>query len=424
MPLDDFRRVLGYNPWHFWGLTNATIPVDSACLDVVREYAWQNSDAVGRHEITEAIALAEGRLADALQFHPAPRYEELTVQWPRYFNEAEVRLGPVQPPWHRLRVRLPKGKIRKIGYRRLDLIQANNVVTLTDEDGDGLADTFEISFLTTVTDPEEIAIYFSATERWDGPDPLDADAMDPYRIRPVRVTIAGGTATIRGRAWLLVRPALYEAAPTVNGLDPADPAILTDELDAYRLWYDPNGVVAVNSQAVMLWDTDPGICGGCCCTATTTPLNSSTDPAAEAYAVARAGISDSENGLVVPAEALYDPTSGLWSETGPSACREPDRVKLRVLSGVPLKSGQVDDRMRLLVARMAMADMAKPICACESANRELHTWQFDVSRAAGANDEQFAVSEKDLRNPFGTRRGHIFAWREVERLAIVRGFSA
>jgi hypothetical protein len=424
LPLDGFRRVLGFNPWHFWGLTNATVPVTSACNDVVREYAWQAADAVGRHEITEAIALAEARLADALQYHTAPKYEVLTVQWPHYFNDAEVRLGPAQPPWHRLKVQLPKGKVRKIGFRRLDMIEIASPITLSDDDGDGLNETFEISFPTTVIDPEEIAIYFEACCRWDDMGGGDVDAMEPYRIRPIQVIIAAGTATVRGRAWLLVCPLQYEGAPTVGGLDPTTPGVLAANLDAYRLWYDPTGVVADESQAVMLWDTDPGACGGCCCGTSTLPASSAGDPAAEAYSVARAGISDSDNGLVVPAEALYNAASGVWCETGPGGCREPDRAKLRVLSGVPLKRCQVDDRMRLLVARMAMADMAKPICACESANRELHTWQFDVSRAGGANDEQFAVSEKDLRNPFGTRRGHIFAWREVERLAIVRGFSA
>jgi len=426
LPLDDFRRVLGFNPWHFWGLTNATVPVTSACNDVVREYAWQAADAVGRHEITEAIALAEARLADALQYHAAPKYEVLTIQWPHYFDDGQIRLGPAQPPWHRLKVQLPKGKVRKIGFRRLDFIGARtNPITLSDQDGDGLNDTFEISFATTVTDPEEIAIYFEAADRWDDPATTDVDAMEVYRVRPVRVTIAGGTATVRGRAWLIVKPTLYEGAQSADGLDPSVVGSLATNLDAYRLWYDPSGVVADESQAVMLWDTNPGDCGGCCCDAATLPASSSGDPAAEAYAVARAGISDSDNGLVVPAEATYNATTGIWCETGPSACREPDRVKLRVLSGVPLKGCQVDDRMRLVVARMAMADMAKPICACESANRELHTWQFDVSRTGGANDEQFgAVSEKDLGNPFGTRRGHIFAWREVERLAIVRGFSA
>jgi len=41
-PLEDFRRILQYSPWHFWGLANsADVPVDSACNDIVYEYNWQ-----------------------------------------------------------------------------------------------------------------------------------------------------------------------------------------------------------------------------------------------------------------------------------------------------------------------------------------------------------------------------------------------
>jgi hypothetical protein len=32
------------------------------------------------------------------------------------------------------------------------------------------------------------------------------------------------------------------------------------------------------------------------------------------------------------------------------------------------------------------------------------------------------VSSADLDNPFGTRRGHVYAWREVRALRLLPGF--
>lgn len=73
---------------------------------------------------------------------------------------------------------------------------------------------------------------------------------------------------------------------------------------------------------------------------------------------------------------------------------------------------------------MAAAEMPRKICACDESNRELHRWQFDVARSAGANDEAYgAVSDIDINNPFGTRRGQIYAWKEVRALRKLIGTS-
>jgi hypothetical protein len=72
---------------------------------------------------------------------------------------------------------------------------------------------------------------------------------------------------------------------------------------------------------------------------------------------------------------------------------------------------------RVTVARLAAAELARPICACDEANREIFRWQFDLARTAGAGDEAYgAIAAGDLDNPFGTRRGHVYAWRQVKQL--------
>ena len=64
--------------------------------------------------------------------------------------------------------------------------------------------------------------------------------------------------------------------------------------------------------------------------------------------------------------------------------------------------------------------MARPICACDTANREWYRWQQDLART-NKDDELYTVSPQDLNNPFGTRRGHVWAWRQVLNLHQKRG---
>ena len=42
LPLDSWRQILAFHPYHFWQLANATTPVTSACNGLVKEYAWQS----------------------------------------------------------------------------------------------------------------------------------------------------------------------------------------------------------------------------------------------------------------------------------------------------------------------------------------------------------------------------------------------
>jgi hypothetical protein len=75
------------------------------------------------------------------------------------------------------------------------------------------------------------------------------------------------------------------------------------------------------------------------------------------------------------------------------------------------------------VAVLATARLVNRVCACDTANRRLWDWQFDRARAAGANDEQYMLSETDLANPFGTRAGEIYAWHKVRQLSLTRAFA-
>jgi len=121
-------------------------------------------------------------------------------------------------------------------------------------------------------------------------------------------------------------------------------------------------------------------------------------------------------------ESVYDAASDSWALARNYGyyCRPPDRVIVRYRAGWPTEKGRVSIRFREAISALAAAELVRPICACESANRKLYDYQFDLSRSAGVNDEQYATSQDVLTNPFGTRRGHVRAWRAVEDSMLLR----
>lgn len=97
-------------------------------------------------------------------------------------------------------------------------------------------------------------------------------------------------------------------------------------------------------------------------------------------------------------------------------CHRPLKVVVRGVFGV------TDGSWDRVVARLAAANMARPICACSAANRELFNWQFDLS-TVGASDVLYQTPA-DAENPFGSRRGQVHAWRFVQDNAVKTGFIA
>jgi len=411
LPLEEWRAFLGYHPFHFWGLSNDSIAPSSSCNTIVHEHAWQSADAVGRAEIREAIQTAEEMMRKHLKYSPAPHYVIETISFPRYPDGRFEARGYGEADGRGMTVRLKEGQVQAVGTETLTLI-ASPAVVYTDRDGDGIDDTFSLVFPTTVTDPDEIAVYFAAADRLDS-----QPAGERWRINPVSVAISGGSCTVIGRSWLLVKPIRYEGVAT-DDIDPDESTNFAASLDVYRR-YTSAGTEYDTAQAVLIWETRPYPEWAVLPSASPTV---STDAAGEAYALARCGIRDAANGIVTVGESVYDAATGTWALARNFGyyCRPPDRVIVRYLAGWPMEKGRVSLRFREPIIALAAAELTRPICACDSANRKLYDYQFDLSRSAGVNDEQYATSQDVLTNPFGTRRGHVRAWRAVEEGALLR----
>lgn len=422
LPLYSFYELLGFHPWHAYGIAGTgDLRADSGCDTLVRRYEWQNSDAAGSRAIELAIESAETKLRQYLGYSVAPHYVSEEFAWP-------ASGGPWGSDGRWLSMQLTEGELRAVGVETVAAIQIAAAVTYSDADGDGFDDTFAITAASSLTDVSQIAVYFSTADRFNGWGATTA-LSSRWRLLPIEVTISGGTITVRGPKQLCVKPIKYEGVVNIgaNGLDPALAGNFVTTLDMYQRYTATEGNTVATSQAVITWETRPSHGWWCCCTGCTAsdPYSGSVyDPAAVARAVARVGIRDARHGLITPAEASYDATTGIWSALDWSVCAMPDRVTVRYLAGFPLGSdGQMQEPFRTIVARMAMAELARPVCGCDSANRELYRWQFDLSQTA-RGDELFAISPENLNNPFGVRRGHVYAWKAVQNLRQLTGILA
>lgn len=420
-PLDVFRRVFGWNPRHFWGMAGTgKAKITAKCGGLLREYGWQDSDAAARAGIRAALATAEDNLARWLRYRVAPAYAEATLPYPRLGDLRFQRAWPVAPGGRRLAIHLPEGEIRALGVAAHTTIgdvplvgpfpyvgasPAAPYLIYRDRDGDGLVDQFEAAIATDLTDSTEIGVYVAEADRWDG-----SDLSERWRLLPARVRIAGGAVSITGAAWLGVRPVLYagEDGDPLNGLAPETQANYLQALTVARRTTDASGTTVTTAPVVLTWEAGP--CPSWC--------------GPDRRVVGCATITDATNGLIAPA-SIYDPGYG-WCDCPVSwdgyGCSTPDQVTVRYLAGLPLASdGATTEPWATTVARLAAADLARPVCSCKDANGQIDYWQRDLSQT-GARDDLFQTPA-DAGNPFGARWGQIYAWRQVREAQQTPGIS-
>lgn len=427
LPVDEWRRIIGYHPFHFWGMAdNTIIPITSSCNSLVYQYAWQAADQLGREEIRESIVTAENRLMEYLNYYPGRHFVEETLQYPRPQNAGQQYAASRDGQGRWLAVKASEGHIRNIGVERYTIISAAQTVFYSDEDGDALEDTATVTVATTITNPDQIGLYFAMTDR------LNNDGVsEKWRIAPANISISGGIATITAKKWMFAKPIKYEGFSTM-ALDPSVSANFVTSVDVYRRWCDPDGLTTDDAQAVLIWETEPYPAWAFCCSGTNDVSFSTNarDPAAVAFGLARAGIRDARLGEISVGGAVYDSTTGEWIGADWGICRQPDRVILRYEAGAPLSSMEntqylsaKDGDWDETIARLAAADMPRQICACDLANRKLYYWQFDLARSAGANDEQYRIGDRNLNNPIGTLRGQVYAWNRIIDRQISRSIT-
>lgn len=407
LSLPRYAKIMGINPAHFAGAAGTTVfPVSGTCSSVWTRYAWQNSDAISHEDLARAILDAEFEIANYLGYWPGPKWipNELH-QYPRHYRPDIYGNGRnVRGQFKSLKTKW--GKVIQAGRRAVTLLgtatTAGGSLAYTDEDGDGFAETATVTMATTLTDVCEIKVYFT-----------DKSGMQEWEIRPYRSKqITGGNAVIRFDSWLFIDPDLLSAYPTEDGIDPIplSTASYVSSVDVYREYTD----FTVDS-AEFYWEPGPfsgfcTSCGGSGCVACTLTAQGGC-----------VHIRDSFRGFVVPTPSGYDADEDAWVDEAWTECREPDQVKIwyyagelddRFLQGYSCEP--LSDFLAHPIAWLATARLERPLCACNN----VFTLSQDLRKDLAFSGESgsYQVSEEDLANPFGTRKGEIMAWKRISSL--------
>jgi hypothetical protein len=387
LPLDTWAAIIGISPFEF-NNCRYPAPKSAQCKDVIYQFPWQ-ADHLSREEIGEAIADAERMLADELLYWPYPRYFTGEVQ--QYTRPHQRELfgfaGDSRGNWKT--VQLNWKKIISGGVFNRTAIAAAPVITKLDEDGDGVYETFEAvvtdAAIATVSDPYELALYFVAANRHG--ESLD----ETWRVRPLTITISGNVATFRGSRPLLINPEI-EFGVVVSQLDATDDANYVTALECWRVFTDDTATAALPYQGVAEWKTIPGCTQDCTFEVKELCL----------------GEHNNDQGRVF---ASFGSASA-W----PFHDREPDRVNVNYVAGLPLIDGRIPNEMARIITYLSVSLLANEKCGCDRSNRILARWKERITRYEGNGADGSAAAFAYSNTPFPMTVGGQYAWSRVKRM--------
>lgn len=377
---------------------DSRIGIGNNCNDVFYQSGWQ-FDALSRDEIALAIQKAEDMLAKALTFYPAPKYivqEQIKYpRNPRHYGHyglsawSELPYGYGYPYPYHAAVQTRWHKVWGGGTLARTLIGDTANLALSDTDNDGVFDTFTASLtVPDGTDANEIGVYFRAADRVPANDAI----AEQWRIRPVKVTVSGTTATISGHSALLAKPVL-QTGVDVAPLDVSDVTHYVDEVTVYRVFRDSD-----NSGSAF-WETYDG------CTDTPCSLEE------QAICI---GDRHSRMGQVFIGYEAAD-CCNQW--------RAPDQVTLNYLAGEALASdGRMQPIYAQYVAHLATGLLASATCGCDRFKRIIDYWRFDASVVALKLGGR-ALTAQESDSPFGYSRGALWVWARMADTAQITGVS-
>lgn len=404
LDLNTWAKIVGINPLHFnqVAFTPSDQSPNGRCNQVLFQYNWQDSDKIGRDDISRGIAEAEELIERYLQFRLIPSWEADEWHTTTRPNQPDLLAAvsrdirgfanTVQTSW---------GWVQSGGVEALTLLDDVAPIVWSDQDSDGYKETGTIivSPIASSVDACEIELYYPGHS---------GDLA--YQIRPITVSLVGDTATIRVRREYCVKEAILEDINGVQSADPSDDADFLDTVDVYRHWNDPS------TQATLLWAPyGCTICGGTGCSGC-------------AYSIQSACLhllTDKRNGLVGYTPGDWNSAINGFDLACLSLSYSPDLVRLYYYAGFQAARGCpriMDPAWARAVAYFSLSFIERPLCSCMTAAWE--RWREDLGIASGG-DEQTSkyYSQTKFDNPFGTYRGALYAWSRVQDLGVARTLS-
>lgn len=352
MSLLEWGNVIGLSPWLLAQVLNG-FPDEAyvgGCLEGLFQHPYQGAETLSRDEVVDTIDRAEHDIEKVIGFYPVQRFiSNEQVAYPNYFNRGAFG-GQLTPRRQNKGIRLATGKIQGVGIESLTLIEAGAALTRSDTDGDGIKNRFTmtVTISDTTIAADEIALFFTETDR-------NGELKKYYEVKPIQASISGTTLTITGHAALCIKPSLYTRI-NPQQLDVSEDSNYVTTFDVYRRHLD------TGTQATLVWENPPNY-----------QQNSSVTTIATT-----AQLRDAESGIVA-FEPKYAP---LWANG-----REPDRLTVSYLAGMPRDNGRVHQKYRRAVAILAAAYLPNKTKGCARADQRLSYY-----KALPANDDNILTA--------------------------------
>jgi len=381
LSIAEWREVINLHPYYLAQIGN-DVPARSRgdCQGATFQWAWQDSEHLAREEIAQCIADAEELFRDKIGYYPAPKFITNEPQdYPRHY-QADLYQGWGTPRGQYKSIKVNNGYVQNVGTELLTELDASIAVTLVDNDGDTIKESFNVTVpgLPSGTSASEIALFFTAVDRDDLP-------LSEWEIRPLRVSITGDTATIKGESVLLVKP------NNQIGLDPeilsaavaSEGDTFVSEVAVYRR------TVNTAETGALIWEYP----GGC-----------DNPPCEAVMSTGCFGVRNKELGWLAPRPAIYDTELAAFTVSYPDLCRAPDRVTVNYLAGYPRQAnGKMDNLHARIISLLAAARLPNKTCGCGRADQRLTYYQSLPS------DGEQKVYFNDMGG-FGRKQGELEAW--------------
>lgn len=361
LPVDDFRKVMGIDPWHFWQMRTP-----AGCSGVYTHYRYTGENGPGRYDYIQAINMAEQQLAQKLNYWPGLKYEqaeEIRLVKPRQpvlYNRTPMQL---ETRWHH---------VMNVGLRTWTLLDEAVAVAY------GASEDVVLSIVVPAgTVAGEVVVCYATTQT---------------AIRPIKVTISAGNANITIKKWLMADPELWD---TDDLIDPTDNDNFLSSVDIYRVTFN-------SQQAVLLaWEPEVQACG--CLEETCVTCSNATH-------LACAVRGDWKHGLIGWQAAEY--ANARWTNHAFPSTRYPDLAYVNYQHGAyPYPSRYVSPYWQQVIAHFAVCFLDEADCGCGDTLSSIRHWMEDLALIKENSSRTLGQSATD--NPFGSMRGQIAAWNAV-----------
>jgi len=391
IPLDRLAYHLQIDPYHFNQIYTDSRAVHTACDDMWFQHDWQAAGRISRESLALALKQAEDVVSTYLQWTPLPVWFNETHRFPAHYRtelysyyNSNSQPKSVTTNW---------GFVMDTGARGATLLGSPATV-FSDPDGDGHNELVTVAVATTVTDEEELRVYYPGK-----------GGRDEWEIRPLTsITIAAGVATITFPKYLIALETLLEMPPTPDephiGIDGDDDSNFLRTVDVYRIYND------VTNQATFYYPNT-----GC----TNPPCDDTTNTGCLSIRDGRLGI------------LAYDRAD--WDDTDEEYDRQyftqvPERIGINYRAGRQDTSRrwptrEMDITLERMICFYALSLVDTEICGCSNTR---NIWEYQTRDLGAERPEstRYTVPWSQLGNPLGTAFSAIRLWLYIQPMRLAK----